>query len=370
MKNSIVREVAKMSPHIVLHQNSVVHPITSFDIPSRTFNGGVVTELGKVCKVGLHTKAGYKNELTSPFSSQKSHVQGHFLYAGMLQNRHFGHFLIESLSRLWAIKHLKRVDGIVFILRSIEAPIASFVQALFELLLEDIPIYIAYEPTRFEILAVPQQITSPHGVILNHSAFSSIFYNLREHVTVTSNKYPEKIYVSRSRLGVHEGRILGERHIEKTLSEHGYTIIHPQDLTVNEQLAFYANARQIIFADGSAIHLFVLVASAKQYVYIIWRRKPHNDFNMQLKSFTGKHASGSCHVIGMHSLSDSPYNSARHKAVLDFVKLYQEMYKFGFITSARGIEPTTEEIKKELLELSKRLKKSFCYKSNMELRVK
>jgi hypothetical protein len=135
-----------ISPKVVFHRNATVYPISDFNIQSREFNGGVLSEQGYHCSLSEQIKAGYTNRLGDDLAFPQSKVSGRYLYAGMMQNRHFGHFLIESISRLWASTEISRLEGIVFILRSPQAEIAQFAKTFIKLFLHDMPIYVVQNP--------------------------------------------------------------------------------------------------------------------------------------------------------------------------------------------------------------------------------
>jgi hypothetical protein len=63
----------------------------------------------------------------------------------------------------------------------------------------------------------------------------------------------DRVYVSRSRI-IHSGLLLGERYLEALLREAGWTVLHPQDLPLADQMQAYHRARQVMFAEGSACH--------------------------------------------------------------------------------------------------------------------
>ncbi len=88
----------------------------------------------------------------------------------------------------------------------------------------------------------------------------------------------ERIYVSRSGLGLHHGQYLQETTLEAALARQGYRIFHPEAHPIRDQIATYAAARQLIFADGSAAHLWSLHARPGQAAAVILRRPPDRYF--------------------------------------------------------------------------------------------
>lgn len=177
-----------------------------------------------------------------------------------------------------------------------------------------------------------------------------------------STNTPKLVYVSRGQLKGHEGGILGESILEDYFMKSGYYIMYPEKMSIEEQLSLYTNAEKIIFADGSAFHLFVLVSNPNQKVFCIWRRKIHHDFNFQLFSFSGKKVIGSCHVVGVYVPSDKPNSSARQKARLNFKDLENELKRNGFVEQDTVLADLTDKyIHEEVENLAKITGKQYSF---------
>ncbi len=74
----------------------------------------MITSSGDFCKYSVHIKAGLNCIPPSDDYSVSKKLAGKHLFCGMLQNSHFGHFMVESVSRLWASGFLKDIDSLVF----------------------------------------------------------------------------------------------------------------------------------------------------------------------------------------------------------------------------------------------------------------
>ncbi|MFT6414114.1 MAG: capsular polysaccharide biosynthesis protein [Glaciecola sp.] len=263
---------------------------------------------------------------------------------------------------MWATTEISRLEGVVFILRSPQAEIAQFAKKIIELFLQYMPIYVVKEPTQFQELIVSEQICQARqGILLKHDVFEPLFSKFRSAFQEPTNVYPNKVYVSRSKLNGNEGLVLAERILERNLEVEGYTVIHPQELSVNVQLNFYANAEKLIFSDGSAFHLYILVAQQFQECFMVWRRRKHNDFDIQLKSFVGKSTYGKPFLDGYFTPVNEAHNSARHKAKLDYKKLKTQLVEDGFIHGDEWEVPVERDFTEEIELLEKRLKKRLVY---------
>lgn len=78
-------------------------------------------------------------------------------------------------------------------------------------------------------------------------------------------------YVSRA--GVPGGALGGEGYLETALRKLGVNVVRPESLSVEEQLALYAQSKTLIFAEGSAVHGRQLLGRLRQSLSILVRRK-------------------------------------------------------------------------------------------------
>jgi len=318
---------------ICILNNATVYPIHDFDIANRSFRGGVINKNNEFEPLSSHVKSGYKN-LPPNSSEVKTNLSGRHLYGGMLQNRHFGHFLVESLGRIWALNYVKSIDSIVFIKRSAQAEVASFVEELFALIMPGMKVTYADEPTQIdELIVVRPSCGATDGTLKNTDVSASLYRALQYRVVEKIEKdYPKKVYVSRSKLSLQQGGIIGESALEHALCEDGYEVIHPQELSIEEQLKYYSQADKIIFADGSAFHLYVLVGRPDQQTFVVWRRVPHGSFLMQAKSFLNKALNTAIHISGFYHDASKPKNTATQKALLNLPSLFTELFDKHFLT--------------------------------------
>lgn len=205
-----------------------------------------------------------------PTAEQIAHprktLAGRHLYCGWLRP-HFGHFLLETTSRLWALDQLDRkADSVVFFPFRGKGGRRAWdrYRAFIDLLTDGVPTSIINKPFTVEELIVPDPGFG-HGPRLLGSPGFRDFIRTRIESRI-SPEGPEKIYISRTRLLDKRGGVFGEERIEALMAENGFEIYHPQQHTIPEQLAVYRAARQVVSLDGSALHL---VAFAEADVHLI-----------------------------------------------------------------------------------------------------
>ncbi|WP_114961997.1 glycosyltransferase 61 family protein [Tritonibacter mobilis] len=254
----------------VLRNVTVVPPVESSMVQA----AGLLREDGSYCHEGalwrrhrpITTKPDMPKEIT-----QK--IPGRWLWGGVLW-AHFGHFLVESTARLWALANLDApVDGVLFIPKrpAVRDQVRGFQSEFVGLMQKDLPIRVAADPAMVEELVVPGQ-----GFGLGDITEATPKYRNAIHAQFARDikpEGPEKLYISRSKLGLGKGGLLGEEQMEAYLAAEGYEIYHPQEHSLSAQLARYKAARKVIAADGSALHLYAMVGRPDQKVAMVLRRK-------------------------------------------------------------------------------------------------
>lgn len=215
-------------------------------------------------------------EPTWPDTEVRS-LTGRWLWGGVLW-AHFGHFLVESTSRLWALEHMDQpVDGVLFIPKRPRAgeSLRGFQTGFLDMMAPGLPIRVASAPTRVEDLIVPGQGFGLGLITAGTERFRTAIHNQFAKDIVADG--PEKIYLSRSALGLGKGGLLGEERLEELLQAQGYEIFHPQQHDLATQIARYKAAKQVIAADGSAMHLYAMVGRPDQAVAMILRRQSRSN---------------------------------------------------------------------------------------------
>lgn len=200
-------------------------------------------------------------------------LAGRWLWGGVLW-QHFGHFLVESTSRLWALNALDRpVDGVLFIPKRprVGDAVREFQRDFVSLLAPDLPIRVITAPTCVQELVVPGQGFGIGALIGGTRSFRDAMHARFAREIPADG--PERLYISRSALGLGKGGLLGEERLEEQLVQQGYEIFHPEKHDLATQMARYKAATHVIAVDGSALHLFAMVGRPDQNVAMILRRK-------------------------------------------------------------------------------------------------
>lgn len=212
-----------------------------------SFTGGVFTFDGQFIEDSLLCR-GRPAELQKPVE----HLSGTYIYGGCLFG-HFGHFIWESLSRLYTIRQCKNYP-ILFI--SPNDRIFNVQKMLFKSIGVNNEIFLVKASTSVESL-----IYSSPGSTLNPVFISDKQIDSLKYFDFAENTSKEKIWLSRSKLEY--GKVTNEPAIEKELIKAGYDIIHPQTLPLREQVRLVGTSDIIAGFDGS--QFFSLLFSKEIY---------------------------------------------------------------------------------------------------------
>lgn len=349
--------------HIDEIPGAILCPLTRLEDPRQDpatqtlrkgrFDGGVYGPDGTHWPAGVSAYLNHENDPPARVEPGKvRHLRGRYLYAGLVQNLHFGHFLTENTTRLWGLDHSGPVDGILYLGRYPRQPLAGYIADLFHIFAPGIPLVPVTRPVQVDDLLVPQTLSFPLGALQGHPLNRAFFAARIAALPAPASALPDRIFVSRSRLARNAARFVLEEEIDANFRAQGYTVIHPQDLPVAEQLRLYANASHLVFSEGSAIHLYVLAARPGQKIYFIWRRQVmHPIFARQLASFGAGPLEGENHVLSPLFHRRFPGDRARAASLVDFAALGADLAARGYVDGTRWRVPGREKIQRCLQDL-------------------
>jgi capsular polysaccharide biosynthesis protein len=287
-------------------------------------------------------------------------LPGTWLFGGMLY-AHFGHFLCESTARLWAMDAAgPRIEGVLFYPKkhvTRERRFLDPVQPWLTIAGIQVPVRLVLEPVKVARLMVPDQGFGTGDMIAaapEYRAFVATHFGAK-----VAAKGPARIYISRTRLFAKRGRILGEAHLEALLEAEGYSIFHPQEHSIEDQIAQYKAADVVISTDCSALHLAAFFARPDTRVAIITRRPGAtiDDFTNQYRSFAGVMPQVVSCVGQLHSAEGAKLGQMSEVySEVDFPVLQGMLANLGFVeTAAAWLNLPSAAIAAELVDLENRL---------------
>lgn len=186
------------------------------------------------------------------------------LYGG-LYTTHYGHSLLETISRLWAVSQFPSVP-IVF---SGAAAIRS--SSLSARLVDcykktpDTPRIIPSNVSRIKrlILPSPSLVIRSYGHRSHASTLREAFFSLQ-----SDSRAGQLIYLSRSRLRRNVRPILNEAEVEATIRRLGGLVYYPEENGLDDQLRTISSYDVLVTPLGSAAHTLLLLSRRPRVVYL------------------------------------------------------------------------------------------------------
>lgn len=196
------------------------------------------------------------------------------IYAGPLYF-HFGHFLLESLARAWYARQHPDVPLVWAGAHTWQtAKLRPWQTEILEVLGISNPVAILADPTRFELLHVPDigyryDDTFHPG----HADFLGTYEG-------PAQVEGERLWLSRAKV-TNDARDFNSAPTERRLSEAGWTIVNPEQLSVREQLDHLSRAEVVAGEEGSAFHTLILLKDISAKRFQILRRHGPEHRNMR-----------------------------------------------------------------------------------------
>jgi Glycosyltransferase 61 len=193
-------------------------------------------------------------------------VPGRGCYLGHLFE-HYGHFITESLSALWPIMAGERFEYFVaHPFGAVHGLNEKAAWAFGRFGIKPLELYVINRQTWFEELTVPERTWQANESV--HAAYWEI-------VTAVSRpfwraKRPRKIYLSRSKVANRCIENGGE--IEEEFARRGFDIVHPQTMSLEEQLRQFGTCDILAGVSGSALHNIVFCPPGTAVVSVGDRR--------------------------------------------------------------------------------------------------
>lgn len=231
--------------------------------------GGVIDSNNKYIKLSAQLAHNMVDRVNKKYNISKydvTYINETVVYLNHFY-KHWGHFLIDIISRMWYIIQNPNKYKVVFTdkLGGCEKIEGNYLELLkiFGLKEENI-IYIDH-PTRFKKIIIPECSIYPGKYFTKE--FKKIFKHISNNVE-DNIKIPEKIYLSRSLFKKSLEKEIGESSIEKFFNDNDYVSIHPERLPLREQIQYYKNSKEIVCINGTLSHNIVFSRDKTKIIII------------------------------------------------------------------------------------------------------
>jgi hypothetical protein len=200
------------------------------------------------------TQQGRERQLGFPgrLGSRRQRVKGPCIYMGVLFH-HFGHFVLEGLSRMWFAKEHPDMPivwstyGTPRDRSTTRSSYRPWQADLVKLIGVDNPPMFVERAITFSELVIPE----PGYRIQNY------FHPTHRDALAVVDCEPLagcNTWLSRSRLDPRKGGNRTEALLERRLAGAGWQIIHPEELSIKDQLAALRSSERVAGMQGSAFH--------------------------------------------------------------------------------------------------------------------
>lgn len=272
--------------------------------------------------------------LTGPIES----VSGPMIYAGVI-GPDFGHQLTQSIGRLWAAAEFPDAE-LAFVGASpefTELP-GYFIEVIRSLGVTN-PMRLLHAAVTVERLVVPRDLCNLHRRPSVDPGFASW---LRDHRPGGAVDPDLRVYASRSGLDPSRGQYLQESVLEAALAEEGYLVVRPEAMPVADQIDLYLRAGRLIFADGSAVHLWSLFAHPDQRAAMILRRPADRHIRHWFSGLSDLRVTFHDHRVA--DFSQRGGASGKSAALLDMKALWRDLRQHGYHDAPADIGTPRSEL--------------------------
>ncbi|KJV05571.1 glycosyltransferase family 61 protein [Methylocucumis oryzae] len=257
------KHLQKTQPKLLRLQHVFCQPLTPVNANHFQFTGGLYSSQGHyIAESGLTTSGQVIVSGDTLPSTEATVLPGKSLYLGIC-HYHFGHFLVETLSRLWFLHKTDITQFDHILLLPLNNHIPAFVYELFQLLGIADRIISLNKLVQLETVYLPAPALEYPSLV-----FQAI--NRIQHLFVTqnpTNSSKQALFLSRTQLTPgHHRTIIGEHRLEQCLREQGIKIFYPEQHSIEEQIQTLATHKTIIGFAGSALHTLILAGGQKNII--------------------------------------------------------------------------------------------------------
>ena len=234
---------------IIPYENAIVLPAINNNNKDSWFKGGVLDKNNnyidnssvKAYNLPTRMNGGYKYD-------NCEYVDETVIYIGLFIN-HWGHFLVDGLSRLYAGIKLRKYR-LVYIGENNQCIRGNYLDFFSLLGIEKERLLLITKPTKFKKIFIPSPSQEAGGFWTNE--FKDIFNVVRDKVKRKMNY--DKIYLSRKYLPDSQRKEIGEAEVELFFNKIGYKSIYPEQLSLAEQISYIKNAKSVACVGGTLAH--------------------------------------------------------------------------------------------------------------------
>lgn len=249
-----------------IFNNSTILPRRKSEKDELVFGrGGVIDSQGNYVEAsGLISRFGGSYQIDEIEKRDET-----VIYCGLFM-KHWGHFLVEVVSRLWYfLEHDDGLSKYVFVVEeNTTEEISDNYLRFFQLLGIENRLEIINKPICFKTVIVPELGYSRMRYYSNQ--YKNIFETVAQNAVAMNpaiNK-ADKIYFSRGHFQKAIGSEIGNDLLEHYFKSNGFSILYPEELTLEEMICYIRNADVCATPSGTLPHNYLFAQDNKKTIVV------------------------------------------------------------------------------------------------------
>lgn len=239
---------------ILIFDNAMILPQKQISDGPRWGLGGVIDSKNEFIQESFYDGGWGTHGGAYSWDDLEDELNESAVYIG-LYTSHWGHFLIDMCTRMWAIPKILENDPNVKIAYLGEEAVKGNNKRFLNLLgVRDDQLIHITKPTKFKKVYLPQQgfkscewYTQEHLTMLNQIVNTA----MSSHNDFSGILSSDKIYFSRRNFAKARAEEFGEEYFENIFKKNGYQIMYPEKMTLEEQIYVWNNTTEITCINGT-----------------------------------------------------------------------------------------------------------------------
>lgn len=294
-----------------------------------SYNNVTLTPLGqcydeelRADKSFIFEDTGFHVEMSE--ASASTRLDGKTLYGGYIRLK-WGHFITESLARMWALREVSQFDNVMFFADGDYDKLSGNYAIIFKLLGIEEKVKIFREAVRVENLLVPE-IGYEHDCYYSDRQAEVYHHIARSALDIDVDiKKTEKIFLSRSSAAGATKNGINLQALENYFHANGYTIVRP-DISLVELIHLMNHADEIATISGTPAHNYAFILRPESIrLYIIERHAWVNVFQLSLNK-----------MLNLPTVNIDAYYLPRLTSSQDSIMLFAPTPQFKELAKEKG----------------------------------
>lgn len=256
---------------------------------------------------------------------------------------HFGHFLLESTARMWFLDQIDPATKVVFHIERPFEPDRVEARLLESFGIPPDRLLLLDTPARLRRVIVPEPLYEmSHRA---HERMAEPHRGVARTIASTFGEFEQPVYLSRRLLSPHYRQLIGETMLEDILRENGFLIVHPETMSMADQIRI-VNSHRDVFTDAGTACYLSLFALRPNRLHLLTDGIPFHDFFLAPRA-AGAEVSFCNGLMGGHDAASSYL-----PLMIDFETVTAYLDSLGLLTQRRraALAPRPDDLRRDYEE--------------------